>query len=126
VRKLGYFFWSGNGEDHTDCAKSLWRTISRLGVVADVHAHPHRFRDTFAVGLISNGADLRTVPETPRTHLDQNYREALREFRPGSPAWMGDNLPVELAEVDMSCVVSTQPSDEASRKVIVMMLAFKR
>ncbi len=55
-----YFFWSGNG-DPDDCAKSLWRTIARLGDVAGVHAHPHRFRDTFAVELITNGADLRTV-----------------------------------------------------------------
>jgi integrase/recombinase XerD len=55
-----YFFWSGNG-DPDDCKKSLWRTIQRVGNVAHVHAHPHRFRDTFAVELITAGADLRTV-----------------------------------------------------------------
>jgi site-specific recombinase XerD len=55
-----YFFWSGHG-DYQDCAKSLWRTVARIGKLAGVHAHPHRFRDTFAVELLSNGADIRTV-----------------------------------------------------------------
>ncbi len=55
-----YFFWSGHG-DIDDCSKSLWRTISRVGKVANVHAHPHRFRDTFAVELLTNEVDIRTV-----------------------------------------------------------------
>jgi integrase/recombinase XerD len=55
-----YYFWSGHG-DWEDCAKSLWRTLSRLGRVAGVHAHPHRCRDTFAVELLTGGADIRTV-----------------------------------------------------------------
>ncbi len=55
-----YFFWSGNGDlDH--CSKSLWRTIARVGKVADVHAHPHRFRDTFSVELLTKGNDIRAV-----------------------------------------------------------------
>lgn len=55
-----YFFWTGR-QDAEHCAKSLWRTVNRIGQLADVHAHPHRFRDTFAVELITNGADMRTV-----------------------------------------------------------------
>lgn len=55
-----YFFWSGNGQID-NCSKSLRLTVARVGRVANVHAHPHRFRDTFAVELITNGADLRTV-----------------------------------------------------------------
>jgi site-specific recombinase XerD len=57
-----YFFWSGNG-DIDDCSKSLWRTVSRVGKVAKIHAHPHRFRDTFAVELLTNGVDIRTVQQ---------------------------------------------------------------
>ncbi|MCU1330700.1 MAG: phage integrase family protein [Bryobacterales bacterium] len=55
-----YFFWTGKGEIQT-CIGNLRRTVQRLGVLADVHAHPHRFRDTFAVELLTNGADIRTV-----------------------------------------------------------------
>lgn len=55
-----YFFWDG----HSDAAtreKVLRRVIVKLGKLANVHAHPHRFRDTFACELLANGADIRTV-----------------------------------------------------------------
>lgn len=55
-----YYFWSGNGGLRA-ATGSLRRTIERLGKIAGVHAHPHRFRDTFAVELLTNGADIRTV-----------------------------------------------------------------
>lgn len=55
-----YFFWSGQGLEIT-CVKNLGRTIKRLGKLATVRARPHRFRDTFAVELLSNGTDIRTV-----------------------------------------------------------------
>ncbi len=56
-----YFFWSGKGQPIT-CTKNIRRTIRRLGLLAGkIHAHPHRFRDTFAVELLTHGADIRTV-----------------------------------------------------------------
>jgi len=59
AQNLQFFFWSGEG---THCASNMRRTIQRLGAIAKVkNAHPHRFRDTFAVELLTNGADIRTV-----------------------------------------------------------------
>jgi integrase/recombinase XerD len=55
-----YFFWTGRGKLRT-LLGNLRRTIQRLGAIAKVHAHPHRFRDTFAVELLTHGADIRTV-----------------------------------------------------------------
>jgi integrase/recombinase XerD len=61
VQNPEYFFWTGRGQ-LIRCGKNIRRTIQRLGVLAGVaHAHPHRFRDTFAVQLLTNGADIRTV-----------------------------------------------------------------
>lgn len=57
-----YFFWSGSSDLQT-CVGGLRRVISALGRLAKVHAHPHRFRDTFAVELLTNGADIRTVQQ---------------------------------------------------------------
>jgi site-specific recombinase XerD len=60
VESREYFFWSGNGKLWS-ITGSMRRTIERLGELAGVHAHPHRFRDTFAEGLLRNGTDMRTV-----------------------------------------------------------------
>lgn len=55
-----YFFWTGRGKPATVIG-NLWRTVNRVGKLADVHATPHRFRDTFACRLLEQGADIRTV-----------------------------------------------------------------
>ncbi len=56
-----YFLWSGRGR-LSSAIGSARRTIDLLGKLAGVaRAHPHRFRDTFAVGLLRGGADIRTV-----------------------------------------------------------------
>ena len=61
AKNPAYFFWTGRGSTET-YAKNMWRTIQRLGELAKIeNAHPHRFRDTFAVELLTQGADIRTV-----------------------------------------------------------------
>lgn len=55
-----YFFWSGESDLDT-AKKSARRTIACLGRMCGINAHPHRFRDTFAVELLLKGTDIRTV-----------------------------------------------------------------
>lgn len=55
-----YFFWSGKSKPATVIG-NLWRTVQRIGQIADIHATPHRFRDTFACRLLENGQDIRVV-----------------------------------------------------------------
>lgn len=55
-----YFFWDGVSKI-TTCKGKLARAIARLGKIAGIHAHPHRFRDTFAVEMLTKGASLREV-----------------------------------------------------------------
>lgn len=57
---ITYWFWNGKAKLNT-VVGSLRRTIERLGDKTGIYAHPHRFRDTFAVRLLEKGAELRTV-----------------------------------------------------------------
>jgi integrase/recombinase XerD len=55
-----YFFWSGNGLPKS--AVSDWqRTLARVFDDAGVKGHPHRFRTTFAVGLLEKGVAIESV-----------------------------------------------------------------
>jgi integrase len=56
-----YFFWSGNGLPKTTVAD--WqRSLRKLFKIANVSgAHPHRFRDTFAVELLLAGVAIDQV-----------------------------------------------------------------
>jgi integrase/recombinase XerD len=56
-----YFFWSGHSK--VQSAASLWRKrIAKVFKGAKiVDGYPHRFRDTFAVGLLEKGVSLETV-----------------------------------------------------------------
>ena len=56
-----YFFWSGTSK--IQAAASVWRKriadVFKAAEIAD--GHTHRFRDTFAVGLLEKGVSLETV-----------------------------------------------------------------
>jgi len=47
-----YFFWTGNGDPKSAVADAQ-RSFRKLFKLADVVGHPHMFRDTFAVELLS-------------------------------------------------------------------------
>jgi integrase len=56
-----YFFWSGNGilkSAVADWQRSLYKLFTIAGVS---HGHAHRFRDTFAVGLLAAGVSMENV-----------------------------------------------------------------
>jgi site-specific recombinase XerD len=55
-----YFFWNGVSKPSAVTAM-LASMIRRLGKMTGIHAHPHRFRDTFAVVLLEEGEDIRNV-----------------------------------------------------------------
>jgi integrase len=55
-----YFFWTGESKLST-AVGSARRTIECLGRMTGINAHPHRFRDTFAVNLLLKGVDIRTA-----------------------------------------------------------------
>ena len=56
-----YFFWSGRSK--VQAAASVWRKrLAKVFRAAGIkNGHPHRFRDTFAVGLLEKGVSLETV-----------------------------------------------------------------
>ncbi len=57
-----YFFWSGNGHPKTVVA-DFQRCYRRLFKLAEItkRAHPHMFRDTFAVECLRSGVSLERV-----------------------------------------------------------------
>jgi integrase/recombinase XerD len=57
-----YFFWSGNGLPKTVVA-DFQRSYRRLFKLAEItkRAHPHMFRDTFAVECLRSGVSLERV-----------------------------------------------------------------
>ena len=60
VKGGDYFFWSGFGKPKSAVAD--WqRTLAKLFGLAGVKGYAHRFRDTFAVGLLSRGVSLEAV-----------------------------------------------------------------
>jgi integrase len=55
-----YPFWSGVGNPKS-CVGDWQRTFRRLGALAGVHIHAHRWRHTFATTLLSRGVPVSEV-----------------------------------------------------------------
>jgi integrase/recombinase XerD len=57
----GYWFWTGCGskESLSENYRRVFREVAKLAKVKN--AHPHRFRDTFAVELLLNGVPIEQV-----------------------------------------------------------------
>jgi integrase/recombinase XerD len=79
-----YYFWSGTAKLSTGVGTAR-RTISCLARMTGINAHPHRFRDTFAVELLKSGADLRTVQKllghTSIKTTEKHYAPWVRDFQ---------------------------------------------
>lgn len=57
-----YVFWSGEG--NAKSAVGDWqRTLRRLGAIAGVHVHAHRWRHTLAADLLSKGTPVSQVAD---------------------------------------------------------------
>ena len=62
IESAEYFFWGGENKSELATAiKSIRRTITILGRMTQIHAHPHRFRDTFSVAVLVAGHSIRTL-----------------------------------------------------------------
>jgi integrase/recombinase XerD len=80
-----YFFWSGKSKLRTAIGNAR-KSVSRVCRLAGIrNGHPHRFRDTFAIELLKNGATLHTVQlllghKSIRT-TEKHYAPFVLEFQ---------------------------------------------
>jgi len=79
-----HFFWNGYSKLSTAIGNAR-KTIDRVLAVADVKGHPHRFRDTFSVSLLSKGEELRTVQlllgHTSIKTTEKHYAPFVQSFQ---------------------------------------------
>ena len=75
-----YYFWSGLGNPKS-CVGDWQRTLRRLGAVAGVHIHAHRWRHTFATTLLSKGVPVSEVAailgNSPRI-IEKHYSQWIQ------------------------------------------------
>jgi integrase len=75
-----YWFWTGKGNLRT-AKNTAWRQLNELFKAAGIpDAHPHRFRDTFAVSLLEAGKTLQEVADA----LGDTLAVVQRHYNPGS------------------------------------------
>jgi integrase/recombinase XerD len=75
-----YIFWSGEGNPKS--AVGDWqRTLRRLGELAGVHIHAHRWRHSFAIELLSKGIPVSEVAailgNSPRI-VEKHYNQFIQ------------------------------------------------
>ena len=75
-----YPFWSGAGNPKS-CVGDWQRTFRRLGRLAGVHIHAHRWRHTFATQLLSKGVPVSEVAailgNSPRI-IEKHYSQWIQ------------------------------------------------
>jgi len=75
-----YFFWSGSGNPKS-CVGDWQRTLRRLGEIAGIHIHAHRWRHTFATQLLSKGVPVSEVAailgNSPRI-IEKHYSQWIQ------------------------------------------------
>jgi integrase len=75
-----YFFWSGEGKSKS-AVRDWQRTLRRLGEIAGVHVHAHRWRHTFATDLLSKGVSVSEVAailgNSPRI-IEKHYSQWIQ------------------------------------------------
>jgi integrase len=81
VRSGEYFFWSGSGNPKS-CVGDWQRTLRRLGAIAGIHIHAHRWRHTFAASLLSKGVPVSEVAailgNSPRI-VEKHYSQWIKQ-----------------------------------------------
>jgi site-specific recombinase XerD len=115
-----YFLWSGESTMHTaasNARKSIQR-VCRLGGIKN--GHPHRFRDTFAVELLKNGATLHSVQlllghRSIRT-TEKHYAPYVLEFQ--------HRIDAETDKLSFGTVQKTVPRSSDDDKTSVINTSF--